>query len=157
MSEPDAPTAGPPRGAAADPPPSALHEGEPDAAGVNRVQVRGRLGAAPQARELPSGDRLMVFRLVVPRVPAVPRRPEEERTPARRAPTVDTLDCAAWGAALQDRLRHLPAGAQVEVVGRLQRRFWRAGAAVQSRCEVQADSLQVLSAGASADPPAASG
>ena len=54
---------------------------------TNEVQLTGRLPTSPQARELPSGDTIWSFRLVV-------RRPED---PGRRA-SVDTVECAAYGA-----------------------------------------------------------
>ena len=56
---------------------------------VNEVHLVGRLAAEPARRELPSGDVLVSFRLVVSRPPGRKRATE-------RSPTVDTLDCAAW-------------------------------------------------------------
>jgi single-strand DNA-binding protein len=55
----------------------------------------------------------------------------------RREPTVDTLDCAVATAVLRRRLVAWSAGDVIEVQGSLRRRFWRAGPAVLSRCEVQ--------------------
>ena len=59
----------------------------------NEVVLVGRVPAAPQERELPSGDRLVMWRVVVGRPPV--RRPPD----GVRSPTVDTLDCVAWTAA----------------------------------------------------------
>lgn len=120
------------------------------APGLNHVRLRGRLAAAPEARELPSGDTVVAFRLVVARGERV--RPG--------APTVDTLDCAAWSCALRRRLTRLDAGSVLEVEGRLQRRFWRAGGAAASRCEVLVERVAVLTrrrAVAAPGPPVASG
>lgn len=97
---------------------------------VNEVRLVGRLAVEPARRELPSGDVLMSFRLVVARpVPARRRRARE--------PTVDTLDCAAFRRDVQRSLGRLHAGDVVEVQGSLRRRFWRAGTAAASRSEVE--------------------
>jgi hypothetical protein len=60
-----------------------------EAVACNEVRLVGRLAAAAQEKELPSGDLLMTFRLVVDRPPAQRRE---------RSPTVDTIDCSAWRA-----------------------------------------------------------
>ena len=73
---------------------------------VNEVHLVGRLAAPPESRELPSGDLLVSFRLVVGRGPARAR-------PAGSLgadPTVDTLDCAVWRADLQRRAARLDDG-----------------------------------------------
>jgi single-strand DNA-binding protein len=97
---------------------------------VNEVHLVGRLAVEPASRQLPSGDVLMSFRLVVSRGPARKGSPE-------RAPTVDTLDCAAWRRDVQRSLGRLQPGDVVEVHGSLRRRFWRAGAVPVSRSEVE--------------------
>ncbi|WP_460445836.1 hypothetical protein [Angustibacter aerolatus] len=53
----------------------------------------------------------------------------------------DTLDCAVWLPKLQRRALQLPADVPVDVEGRLRRRWWRAGAGVASRTEIE---VQVL-------------
>jgi len=104
---------------------------------VNEVRLVGRLAAAPEHRELPSGDALVSFRLVVGRPP--PRR----AAAAARTPTVDTLDCAAWRPDVQRRVARLEPGEVLEVHGSLRRRFWRtpAGGAA-SRSEVEVDRVR---------------
>jgi single-strand DNA-binding protein len=99
---------------------------------LNEVHLVGRLAAEPLRRELPSGDVLMSFRLVVDR-----QRKPPASTPG--APTVDTLDCAAWRRDVQRSLAGVTAGDVLEVHGSLRRRFWRvpAGTAA-SRSEVEA-------------------
>lgn len=91
----------------------------------NEVVLTGRLAAAPAERTLPSGDRLLAFRLVV------------DRPPDARAPRLDTLDCVAWRPALIRSGRTWRPGDVVEVSGALRRRFWRAGGTPVSRCEVE--------------------
>jgi single-strand DNA-binding protein len=104
----------------------------------NEVPLVGRLPAAPQERELPSGDRVVTWRLVVDRGPG--RRPPE----GVRATTVDTLECVAWTASLRRTALTLLPDDVVEVQGSLRRRFWRAGTGAASRCEVEAAALRRL-------------
>lgn len=117
----------------------------PDEASVeqarNEVALVGRISGTPEERELPSGDTLVAWRVVVPR-PA-PRRPPPDGT---RPPTVDTLDCVAWTAALRRTARRLADGDIVAVEGALRRRFWRAPAGASSRCEVEVSALRRVSA-----------
>ena len=106
-----------------------------DPAPVNEVRLSGRLAAPVDERVLPSGDTVATFRLVVAR--SGPVRPG--------APSVDTVDCAAWTARQRRRLVVLPAGSVLSVQGSLRRRFYRAGGAVASRYEVEVADLAVLS------------
>jgi single-strand DNA-binding protein len=96
----------------------------------NEVHLVGRLAAAPVSRELPSGDLVVTFRLVVARVPVT-------RTAATRSPTVDTIDCAAWTKAAQRSVRAWEPGDIVDVQGALRRRFWRSPRGPSSRSEVE--------------------
>lgn len=57
----------------------------------NEVLLVGRVSGVPELRELPSGDSLVSWRLVVERPPGGRKPPD-----GVRAPTVDTLDCTAW-------------------------------------------------------------
>jgi single-strand DNA-binding protein len=96
----------------------------------NEVLLVGRLSVPPEERELPSGDLIVTFRLVVDR-PA-PRRDE----PASRA-TVDALDCVVRGRGLRRTTLGWDPGDVVEVQGALRRRFWRAPNGASSRHEVE--------------------
>lgn len=96
----------------------------------NEVLLVGRLSTPPTERELPSGDPLVMFRVVVDRPAA--RRGE----PARRA-TVDTLECVAWTAALRRAACAWSAGDVLEVQGALRRRFWRSPGGLGSRYEIE--------------------
>jgi single-strand DNA-binding protein len=108
---------------------------------VNEVHLVGRLAAPPESRELPSGDLLVSFRLVVGRG-AKGQRPGA----SARTPTVDTLDCAVWRADLQRRAARLDEGDVLELHGSLRRRFWRSGAgAPASRSEVEVLRLRRVS------------
>ncbi len=114
---------------------------EADAGPLNEVHLRGRVSGLPETRELPSGDAVVLVRLVVPRTTPARATPDG-RT---RAPGVDTLDCAVWRGDLRRRVATWGDGDQVEVVGALHRRFWRSGAGVASRYEVEALKLRRLS------------
>lgn len=103
--------------------------------GLNEVRLVGRVSAPAQLRVLPSGDELASFRLIVDRAP-VP-----EGVPDRRRPTVDVIDIACWSARTRRSALKLQAGDVATVQGSLRRRFWKAGPAAMSRCEVEAASV----------------
>lgn len=110
---------------------SAAGRGSP-AAHRNEVVLAGRLAAAAQPRVLPSGDALVVFRLVVARGGG-----RAQRQGAPRPQSVDTIDCVAWRADVRRRVQGWAPGDVVAVEGALRRRFWRAGSAPVSRTEVE--------------------
>jgi single-strand DNA-binding protein len=103
---------------------------------VNAVRLRGRVSTLPERRVLPSGDEVVVLRLVV-------RRAEGD--------AVDALDVsvgpgpAAGGRRAAGHVgRRVLAAAErlavddrVEVVGQLRRRWWDAGGTRRSRLEVR--------------------
>ncbi|MBB2987658.1 single-stranded DNA-binding protein [Terracoccus luteus] len=103
----------------------------------NEIVLHGRLSAAAEQRELPSGDVIVTLRVVVAR-------------PARaRAPGVDTIDVVCWSAVSRRTALRLPAGQDVEVTGSLRRRFYGGPTGRQSRYEVEAVSVRRLVGGAS--------
>jgi single-strand DNA-binding protein len=104
---------------------------------ANQVLLQGRLGAAANERELPSGDRVMTFRLVVG-----PRPPVCGRSGARSATTVDTIDCAVWSPRLRRSVGSFDKGDVLEVAGSLRRRFWQSGGSPISRYEVEVIHVQ---------------
>jgi single-strand DNA-binding protein len=91
--------------------------------GVNVVVLHGVLSRAPEVRVLPSGDTLTAYELTVPSLSG----PAEGVSVVLPGPV-------RLGAALD-------AGDPVIVVGRVRRRFFRAGGTTQSRTEVVADKL----------------
>lgn len=93
---------------------------------VNEVLLVGRLAAEAVEREMPSGDLLTQFRLVVD-------RPAE----ARRSASVDTLDCGSWRADVRRSLASWTAGDVVEVHGAVRRRFWQTAGGAVSRYEIE--------------------
>ena len=104
----------------------------------NEVVLVGRVAAAAEERELPSGDVVTTFRVVVD-------RPPDQRVTTGRRVGIDTLDCAAWSAGVRRTARSLGAGDVVALQGALRRRFWRAGAGAVSRCEVEVGELRRVS------------
>ena len=120
-----------------------VEDGEPGPA-RNEVVLVGRVSAPAQERELPSGDVIATWRLVVDR-PVVGRG----RRAGPGAVKVDTLDCVAWTPKLRRAVRSFDAGDVVAVEGALRRRFWRTGAAAASRCEVEVVSARRLARQAS--------
>ena len=107
----------------------------------NRIELEGRLSRPPEEKELPSGDRLVLLRVVV-------RRPDGSR--------VDSIEVAVGpppsrgrrrrpGQALTGTVRRaagLAEGDRVRVEGHLERRFWRAGGGPRTRLQVVAAELQ---------------
>lgn len=99
---------------------------------TNQVRLVGRLSVTPEERKLPSGDRVLTFRLVVERGPEGRRRPS-----GVSGPSVDTLSCAAWRGDLRRVVRSWRAGDLVEVEGALRRRFWQGASGAANRYEVE--------------------
>lgn len=94
----------------------------------NEVLLVGRLAAEPVDKELPSGDRLMAFRLVVVR---------PQPAAARGGSGVDTIDCVARTAGVRRSAGSWRSGDVLELQGALRRRFFRTPTGVGSRYEVE--------------------
>ena len=95
----------------------------------NEVCLTGRVSSAPEERELPSGDRVVTFRLVMQR----------DRTPmtAKSRQVSDWVHCAAWGGRARRSAASWQIGDQVEIEGALRRRFFRDAAGSSTRLEVE--------------------
>ena len=133
------------RDAAAAASPDAAHEPR------NEVHLRGRVGAPPEERTLPSGDLIVTFRVVVARPPV---RGSAAGTAGAAAgesrgarATVDTLDVVCWAAAPRRAAGRLDAGDVVEVEGALRRRFFGVAGGRASRYEVEAGRVRRVSGG----------
>ena len=94
--------------------------------GTNLVVLRGVLSRDPEPRQLPSGDAVVAYDVTV--------RPESALRRARRGPS----RCRWPGSPRRRPAGALSAGDDVVVVGRVRRRFFRAGGATASRTEVVA-------------------
>ena len=112
---------------------------EPVQGPVNEVRLVGRVSGEPTVREMPSGDELVQFRLVVPRAP---RRGSGRGRDDGPRTAVDTIDVACWSSRARRVAMRLPDGQGVEVQGSLHRRFFSAGGGRASRYEVEAHTLR---------------
>lgn len=97
---------------------------------LNDLLLRGRVSAVATSKELPSGDKVVEFRLIV-------RREERQG--------VDTLDIAAWSAKSRKFALALQPDEWVEISGSIHRRFWQSPAGVASRWQVVASEIVRLS------------
>ncbi len=102
---------------------------------VNEVRLQGRISGDPEERDLPSGDSVVVFRVVVDR-------------PSGGRATHDTIDCAAYSGRLRRSILRWTHGDEVQVGGSLHRRFFRSGAGPVSRYEVEVASAARLATAA---------
>jgi len=96
----------------------------------NEVLLRGRVSSAAVEKELPSGDKVVEFRLVVER--AVARSKKRE---------VDSLDIAAWSSSTRRSAMSLKVDQWIEVNGAVRRRFWQAPSGLASRWQVEAHQI----------------
>lgn len=96
---------------------------------LNDCLLRGRVSAIATDRELPSGEHVVEFRLIITR---------------REREGVDTLDIAAWSAKSRRSALSLKAGEWIEVSGSVNRRFWQGPAGLASRWQIQAESITRL-------------
>lgn len=105
---------------------------------MNSVHLVGQVSGEPVARQLPSGDHVVSFRIVVPRSAAARRRTRQ---------SVDTVECSAWSASLRRVAHRLAAGDHVAVQGELRRTFRRSGAGVTSWVTVDVAQIQRMATG----------
>lgn len=96
---------------------------------LNDCLLRGRVSAPATDRELPSGEHVVEFRLIVTR---------DQRE------GVDTLDIAAWSPKNRRSALSLKAGEWIEIAGSIRRRFWQGPAGLASRWQIEAESITRL-------------
>jgi single-strand DNA-binding protein len=90
---------------------------------LNDLLLRGRVSQEAIEKELPSGDKVVEFRLIVSR---------------EKQSGVDTLDIAAWSGKARRVALTLTADEWIEVSGSIHRRFWSAPTGLASRWQVEA-------------------
>jgi single-stranded DNA-binding protein len=90
---------------------------------LNDVLLRGRVSAQAITKEMPSGDKVVEFRLIITR---------ELRE------GVDTLDIGAWSSKSRKIALSLKSGQWIEISGSIHRRFWQSPTGVASRWQVEA-------------------
>lgn len=93
---------------------------------LNDLLLRGRVSAPATSKELPSGDKVVEFRLIITRT-------EREG--------VDTLDIAAWSAKSRKIALTLEGDEWVEISGSIHRRFWQSPTGVASRWQIEANEI----------------
>ena len=96
---------------------------------LNDVLLRGRVSSLAVEKELPSGDKVMEFRIVI-------ARSNEEG--------FDTIDISAWSSKLRRTAGSLKNDQWVEVSGSIKRRFWRGAAGLASRYQIDASEISRL-------------
>jgi single-strand DNA-binding protein len=98
----------------------------------NSIILVGTMASTALDRELPSGDVLATWRMVVRRPPPNRRPPD-----GARVTSIDTIDCASWRADVRRAVAGWSEGDLVRIEGSLRRRFWRSASGTASRCEVE--------------------
>jgi len=106
-----------------------IEDGEEIEFSLNDCLLRGRVSAPATDRELPSGEHVVEFRLIVTRT-------EREG--------VDTLDIAAWSGKSRRTALSLKAGEWVEISGSIRRRFWKGPTGLASRWQIEGESITRL-------------
>ena len=96
---------------------------------LNDLLLRGRVSAPATVKELPSGDKVVEFRLIITRV---------DRD------GVDTLDIAAWSGKTRKTALSLKSDEWIEVSGSVHRRFWQSPAGLASRWQIEASEISRL-------------
>jgi len=96
---------------------------------LNDVLLRGRVSSLAVEKELPSGDKVMEFRIVI-------ARSNEEG--------FDTIDISAWSSKLRRTAGSLKSDQWVEVSGSIKRRFWRGATGLASRWQIDASEISRL-------------
>ena len=90
---------------------------------VNEVRLVGRVTSLAIAKVLPSGDKVVEFRLIITR---------------EKVGGVDTLDIGAWSSKSRRTALTLKSEEWIEVSGSIHRRFWSAPTGLASRWQVEA-------------------
>lgn len=99
----------------------------------NEVSLEGRVSSLPIEKQLPSGDLVVEFRIVIDR--------KQSRGTKRE---VDTLDIAVWSSRPRRSARLLKIDDWVAIEGAVRRRFWKAPSGLASRWQVEASHLRRL-------------
>lgn len=92
----------------------------------NEVVLVGRVSAQAIEKQLPSGDIVVEFRLIVTR---------------EKLAGVDTLDIGAWSSKSRRTALVLKPDEWVEIKGAIHRRFWSTPTGLASRWQVEATEI----------------
>lgn len=102
-----------------------------ESADINEVHLVGRLGQQVTTRELPSGDEITSFTVIVARSGRL----------REGSPRVDSLACQTTRAQIRSKVESWTPGTWVEVHGSLRRRFWQGGGGLGSATEIDVRTL----------------
>jgi single-stranded DNA-binding protein len=119
---------------------------------VNNVRLIGHVSKALEIKEMPSGDWLGKWTVVVKRPPrddpadeaASDNSESSGGAATRRRSSFDAIECVTFDLDVIERLNDVPSRSRLEVLGALRRRF-RRDQPGQSRYEVEAFAVDVLS------------
>jgi single-strand DNA-binding protein len=96
---------------------------------LNDVLLRGRVSSMGVEKELPSGDKVVEFRIVIARSDEL---------------GFDTIDISAWSSKLRRSASSLKTEEWVEISGSIKRRFWRGATGLASRWQIDASEISRL-------------
>jgi single-strand DNA-binding protein len=102
---------------------------------LNEVSLVGRLSGDPTEKSLPSGDKVVEFRVVIAR---------DRKSSRGKKGLVDTIDVAAWSAVNRKIALKLNEHSWVAISGSIRRRFWQSPAGLASRWQVEASDISTL-------------
>jgi len=98
---------------------------------LNQVSLVGRLSGVAKEKILPSGSKVVEFRLVIER--------EQDRSSSKKL--VDTIDIATWSAVGRRSALKLGENSWISVNGAIRRRFWQSPSGLASRWQVEASEI----------------
>jgi single-strand DNA-binding protein len=90
---------------------------------LNDVLLRGRVSQKAVEKQLPSGDKVVEFLLIVTR---------------DKQPGVDTMDIGSWSSKSRRTALSLAPHEWIEISGSIHRRFWSGPGGLASRWQVEA-------------------
>ena len=109
----------------------------------NNVDLLGRVSSVGVEKILPSGDKVVEFRIIVDR--GIHARKDGQGKTRKVKREVDSLDIAAWSASTRRSALTLKIDQWIEITGAVRRRFWQAPSGLASRWQVEAHSISKLS------------
>lgn len=101
---------------------------------LNQVTLVGRLSGKAKEKVLPSGSKIVEFRLIIER--------EKDRSGSKQL--VDTIDIATWSAIGRKSALRLDENDWISVNGAIRRRFWQSPTGLASRWQVEASEIKSL-------------
>jgi single-strand DNA-binding protein len=101
---------------------------------LNKVSLVGRLSGEVKEKILPSGSKVVEFRLII----------EREKDLSGSKQLVDTIDIATWSAVGRKSALKLNENAWISVSGAIRRRFWQSPTGLASRWQVEASEIKSI-------------